>query len=360
MAPSRDDRTWADLVEEARARIPALSPGWTDHNPSDPGITLVELFAWLTEILLYRADQVTDDGLRGMLKILSGDPGWRPGDDLDEDVRRILASTRRRWRAVTPDDFEHLVLEEWPRTPLREVLATLLEVSEDKLEDLIRSGWDPHYGSPESLIAKLEAPIADLGRSEVRQLQAVLKLPELTEIIDPGCRVGRAVCVPRRSPSDTGTPSADVTLVVVPDRPQQRHPGPGQPLLWALRTWLDRRRLLGVRHQVIGPEYVKVTVGARLALQDAATETGTLARAEQALHRFFHPLTGGTDGRGWPLGRNVYTSEATLTLAAVPGVDWVEKVTLEPAERLRGDGIQLHRRELPKISAAIRSVATTE
>ena len=47
--PNLDDHTYAELVDEARASIPVLYPAWTDHNPSDPGMTLVELLAWLAE-----------------------------------------------------------------------------------------------------------------------------------------------------------------------------------------------------------------------------------------------------------------------------------------------------------------------
>jgi len=56
--PNLDDRTYADLMAEAVASIPALYPRWTDHNPSNPGIALVELFAWLTEMLIYPANLV--------------------------------------------------------------------------------------------------------------------------------------------------------------------------------------------------------------------------------------------------------------------------------------------------------------
>ena len=42
-----DDRTFQDLVREARAMIPHYCPEWTDHDLSDPGITLIELFAWM-------------------------------------------------------------------------------------------------------------------------------------------------------------------------------------------------------------------------------------------------------------------------------------------------------------------------
>ena len=53
--PSIDDRRYQDLVTEALARIPVHNPEWTNFNKSDPGVTLIELFAFLTENLLYRA-----------------------------------------------------------------------------------------------------------------------------------------------------------------------------------------------------------------------------------------------------------------------------------------------------------------
>jgi predicted phage baseplate assembly protein len=66
--PSLDRRTWDDLVSEARALIPAYAPEWTDHNVHDPGITLVELFAWLTEMLMFRADRISPADVRAFLR----------------------------------------------------------------------------------------------------------------------------------------------------------------------------------------------------------------------------------------------------------------------------------------------------
>ena len=59
-APKLDDRRFQDLVDEAKKRIPRHIEAWTDHNVSDPGVTLIELFAWMTEIILYRLNQVPD------------------------------------------------------------------------------------------------------------------------------------------------------------------------------------------------------------------------------------------------------------------------------------------------------------
>src|SRR5881628_1462829 len=55
-----DDRRFQDLVSEARLRIARACPEWTDHNVSDPGITLVELFAWMTEMLIYRVNRIPE------------------------------------------------------------------------------------------------------------------------------------------------------------------------------------------------------------------------------------------------------------------------------------------------------------
>ncbi|MFC1705414.1 hypothetical protein ACFL59_01160 [Planctomycetota bacterium] len=58
--PNLDDRTFDDIVEEAIRLIPQYCPDWTNYNPSDPGITLIELFAWMTEMILYRLNKVPD------------------------------------------------------------------------------------------------------------------------------------------------------------------------------------------------------------------------------------------------------------------------------------------------------------
>jgi hypothetical protein len=68
--PNLDDRTWQDLVEEMKALIPKYAPQWTDHNPSDLGITLIELFAWLVEGLIYRLNRVPEKNYVAFLNLL--------------------------------------------------------------------------------------------------------------------------------------------------------------------------------------------------------------------------------------------------------------------------------------------------
>src|SRR4029079_1275582 len=58
--PKLDDRTFQDIVNETKRLIPRYCPEWTDHNLSDPGVTLIELFAWMTDLTLYRLNRVPE------------------------------------------------------------------------------------------------------------------------------------------------------------------------------------------------------------------------------------------------------------------------------------------------------------
>ncbi|MGA1516120.1 MAG: putative baseplate assembly protein, partial [Ilumatobacteraceae bacterium] len=58
--PNLDDRKFQDLVDEAKRMIPSLCPEWTNHNLSDPGVALIEIFAWMSEQVLYRLNQVPE------------------------------------------------------------------------------------------------------------------------------------------------------------------------------------------------------------------------------------------------------------------------------------------------------------
>ena len=70
-SPNLDDlRFQRDLVDTARRRIIHYCPEWTEYNLSDPGITLIELFAWMTEMIVYRLNQVPEKNYIEFLNLL--------------------------------------------------------------------------------------------------------------------------------------------------------------------------------------------------------------------------------------------------------------------------------------------------
>ncbi|MBK8978605.1 MAG: baseplate J/gp47 family protein [Planctomycetes bacterium] len=69
-SPNLDDRDWRDLMQAARDRIRATCPDWTDLSPSDPGVVLLDVFAYLTEILIYRVNRIPEKAWVEFLRLL--------------------------------------------------------------------------------------------------------------------------------------------------------------------------------------------------------------------------------------------------------------------------------------------------
>ena len=68
--PKIDDRNYQQIVNEALVRIPVHNPEWTNFNDSDPGITLIQLFAFMSESLLYRSNLIPERNRLKFLKLL--------------------------------------------------------------------------------------------------------------------------------------------------------------------------------------------------------------------------------------------------------------------------------------------------
>lgn len=264
--PRLDDRAYEDLVEEARALVPTLYPEWTDHNPADPGITLIELFAWLAEMLTYRADQLTEAQNHTFLKLLNG-PQWQGRGDLDEDLQATVTALRQRYRAVTAEDYE--------------------ELARAASADVERAWCVPRR----NLAAASEGERQAVAPGHV----SVILLPAAAAA-DPASEAGAPV--------------------------------PSQALLDSVWQFLEPRRLLTTRHHLSGPTYVPVAAEVVFARRPDAPAGEVHARVLAALSDFLDPLAGGPRGNGWPLGRDVYVSELYQVLEDVEGVEHVSDVAL--------------------------------
>ncbi len=77
--PNLDEKNFDILVEEAINKIPSLAPKWTNYNLSDPGITIIELLAWLSDINYYRLNRVGSKYDNEFLKILNINHGENQG-----------------------------------------------------------------------------------------------------------------------------------------------------------------------------------------------------------------------------------------------------------------------------------------
>jgi predicted phage baseplate assembly protein len=153
---------------------------------------------------------------------------------------------------------------------------------------------------------------------------------ESVALSTPGVPVARARALAGHHPELPCVPAAGVvTVVAVPSCPAER-PEPGADFLNAVHRWLAPRCALTTELHVVGPSYRVVGVHARLHAEPGVEPNALAATAAAALDRFFHPLEGGPDGTGWPVGRAVYRSEVLALLNTIDGVAFVDRLGLVP------------------------------
>jgi hypothetical protein len=272
--PILDDRNYSDLVEEAVAMLPRYAPEWTNHNPSDPGITLVELLAYFTELFIYRLNRVTKDTKIRFLQLMLGSNGetkarlaQASSDEVDEALRQAVLTLRRRQRAVTREDYEYLAKEATTQNPDKEKVLRAKSFARQNLEASDEASREADAPGHMSVVV---LPASELERDKL-----------------------------------------DVLLAQV---------------------WkdLEPKRVLTTRLHVVQPSYLWVAVDAKIHTRpDAPEDMRTRARekAIARLERYFNPWPdGGPQGEGWPFGRALYLSEVLGELEQVEGVDYVEDV----------------------------------
>jgi Baseplate J-like protein len=172
-----------------------------------------------------------------------------------------------------------------------------------------------------------------IARSAVDALPAPARAVNLFDIERlalevPGTRVARARAWAGVHPSYPCLDSAGVvTLVVMPDFPGPE-PEPSAGLLHTVKGYLDRRRIVCTRIEIVGPQYLEVRVSGRVHVRPHTNAARVKLAIVQALDAFLDPRRGGPNGLGWPFGRDVYRGEILQVIDEVPGVDYVMELTL--------------------------------
>ncbi|MCC2959356.1 hypothetical protein LK540_02805 [Massilia sp. IC2-278] len=291
-----DDRSFDDLVREALARLPASAPEWTNHNASDPGVTLVELFAYFTEILLYRMGRVPAASKLQFLRLLQGQPALQ------------LAAAGARWDTnAASDDLSRAIGD-----TVRELAQAECAVTAADVERLAQRAASAHLG-PGVPVRTLCIPGVHLDGAR------------------PGasCRAGKA----------------HVSVVVLP---AQALDGDALAALCAaVRRELQPRCLLTTRLHVSGPMYLRAGVSVAVVPNPGQGGEALLREVAMALARRFGA---GNLEDGAPLpGRPLYLSEIIATVEQLEGVDYVAQASIlqlgtghAPLASLRSSvGIQL-------------------
>ncbi len=118
-----DDRKFQEIVDEMKRKIALRCPEWTEHNVSDPGVTLIELFAQVTEMTLFRLNQVPEKNYRKFLEMIG--ISLETQEAAQAEIRFNLTKPLH----ATDNEVEDRLLEK-----RRTVVGTLRRESEESIE----------------------------------------------------------------------------------------------------------------------------------------------------------------------------------------------------------------------------------
>jgi predicted phage baseplate assembly protein len=122
---------------------------------------------------------------------------------------------------------------------------------------------------------------------------------------------------------------------------------PSEDTLQTITDRLEESRVIGTRANVEPPVYRGITVVAKLRARPRVNPSRLQEEALVALYDYFHPITGGPDGTGWPFGRPINVGEVFSVLQGLPGTEIVEDARLFGADPVTGQrGQQTQRLEL--------------
>jgi hypothetical protein len=187
----------------------------------------------------------------------------------------------------------------------------------------------------ESLIERAPRTVRHGGRAvtlEDYEDLAMLATPE----------VARAKCVPllnlQDNALDTQNPSnqppkapGGVSVIIVP-RSSDSHPLPSLELIKRVQNYLEIHAIATAKIWVVGPVYVEVSVTVEIVPTSIDHASALKRDVNKALIDFLHPLTGGFDRLGWQFGRRPHESDFYALLEAVPGVDHIRTLSVNPPD----------------------------
>jgi predicted phage baseplate assembly protein len=153
----------------------------------------------------------------------------------------------------------------------------------------------------------------------------------------PGLRISRAKAIGNYDPNNPKPKNpkdsqGSVTVVIIPYSPLEfleAPPKPSEEFKKAVCVHLDKRRLLGTNIHVISPTYVKVNVNATIVPRDSFRDDSLIReKVLGKLNRFLHPIKGGLDEKGWPIGRDIYLSEIYTLIENIEDVNCVLRLSI--------------------------------
>lgn len=268
--PDLAGKTYEDIVDEMLASIPNYTDRWTNYNPSDPGITVLELLSWIAEMTLYRINRMPEESYINFLRLVAGTSGTEIGDILH--------------------DLENKPDSDRARIKLLKFLKEIESGSKKSIPEIkaqVQSFLDSHYRA--------------ITKDDFRALSI-----EATDDEDD-VKVERVIVFEH--------PDKVEVIIVSSNRDKY------DELVKKVAGYLHPRRLIGTRVEVKAPEYTEVKIGVGIVCSLHADPPTVKQNVETNIRKYLDPITGGADNEGWAYKRTLTVFEIDHIIEETDGVE---------------------------------------
>jgi hypothetical protein len=282
--PDLAGKTYKDIMDEMLASIPKYSDTWTNLNPSDPGITILELLSWNADMTLYRINRMPEESYVNFLRLVAGTSGL-------EYVNRSLEKLK------TDPNSDRMLIR------LLEFLKDIEKGEQKEIPEIKAAALD-----------FLNSNYRAMTKEDFERLSI-----ETTE--NDIVKVKRAIVI-----SD----GEKVEVIIVSDPVYRYNKDVYDDLIKKVKGYLYPRRLIGTRIVVKSPAFTRVKIEVKVIYQYQYHDTTNVEESvRKRILEYLDPLTGGHEGKGWTYKRSLTVYEIDQIVEEMEGIDRVKEVIID-------------------------------
>jgi hypothetical protein len=299
--PDLATRTYKDILEEMISTIPKYSEEWTNYNPSDPGIMILETLAWIFDATFYRINMIPEESYINFMTLIAG----ARGDEVDKQLEILKKDPN--------SDRYHI-----------EILEYLKEIEGSKKR-----------GQKNKNIMEMKAVALRFINSKYRAIteedfrSLAIEATEKNHENDPKVK---------RVEINKG-PEGRIDITIISDQLDKY-----DELKKIVKDYLEPRKLLCTKINVTEPDYSPVNIYIEVVCLLNTRQDMTADRIRKNILEFLDPLKGGDDKKGWGYGRPLTVFELYHIVEETEGVDHARSVIIDnhPALKIKKVGGLIH------------------
>ncbi|WP_372371239.1 baseplate J/gp47 family protein [Candidatus Uabimicrobium sp. HlEnr_7] len=357
--PNLHKKNYDALREEMLSSIKKYNSEWTNYNPSDPGITVIELLSWLGEHLLYRIDHLPKKAYLNFLRLVAGATGDQIDDvlsqkDLDPEYKDLLEFLR-----TLEDYFLFSIVEN-----VEEIMKYLLEAD---LNETIRKafstqGFELSQYAEAQITGDNEWTIKDKDQYLIRYENLRLDIFKKGKVVDTKkirlaishfansryravtkedfeyhaikSTENRSLSKVRRAIVNERKDLGKIEVIVISDEESAY-----EDLLPVVDKYLSERKLLGTWLEVKRADYTSVNIVAKIMIPFHVPEKDVVESVKQKITAYLDPISGFKDSRGWPYKKPLNIYELTEIISGEEYVTGIHHIYIDDSlieKRVRG------------------------